>query len=99
MAIETMANVLKNILDADRHYMRDQETLEGWMFINHLALLWYYRLYQLIKTRDLLPKFSPQDLLLHLSEIRKIKIDQNWYLAEITSSTLKLLNQLDLHIT
>jgi transposase len=99
MAIETMANVLKNILDADRHYMRDEETLEGWMFINHLALLWYYRLYQLIKQKNLLPKFSPQDLLLHLSEIRKIKIDQNWYLAEITSSTLKLLNQLDLHIT
>lgn len=99
MAIETMANALKNILDADRHYMRDEESLEGWMFINHLALLWYYRLYQLIKQKDLLAQFSPQDLLLHLSEIRKIKIDQAWYLAEITSSTQKLLKQLDIHIT
>ena len=99
MAIETMANALKNILDADRHYMRDEEALEGWMFINHLALLWYYRLYQLIKQKDLLTQFSPQDLLLHLNEIRKIKIDQSWYLAEITSSTLKLLKQLGLHIT
>ena len=32
--VETMIDSLKNTVDADRTYMQNQVTLEGWMFIN-----------------------------------------------------------------
>ena len=40
--VETMIDSLKNIVDADRTYMQNQVTLEGWMFVNLIALKWYY---------------------------------------------------------
>ena len=52
--IEKVINVLKNFLNADRSYMRDEESLEGWMFINYIALMFYYKIYQLLLKYDLL---------------------------------------------
>ena len=36
--IEQMFDWLKNTLDADCSYMHSDESLQGWMFINHLTL-------------------------------------------------------------
>jgi transposase len=36
--VETMIDTLKNIVDADRTYMQNQTALEGWMFINLIAI-------------------------------------------------------------
>lgn len=99
ISVEVMANVFKNLLDADRSYMRNEQSLEGWMFINYIALFWYYKIYQLLNQHKLLSKYSPSDLLMHLAEIKKVKIDKLWHLAEITSTTDKLLKKLGLHIT
>jgi hypothetical protein len=35
---KTMIDALKNILDADRTYMQNEHALEGWMFVNLVAL-------------------------------------------------------------
>jgi len=32
-------------------------------------------------------------------EIRKVKINDKWYVAEITAKTQKLLDKINLHIT
>ncbi len=61
--IEVMIDAMKNILQADSSYMRDEAALEGWMFITFIALQWYYRIYQLLAEKQLLSKFSPRDLL------------------------------------
>jgi len=97
--IEVMIDAMKNILQADSSYMRDQTALEGWMFITFIALQWYYRIYNLLSEKQLLSKFSPQDLLIHLSEIKKVKINDSWHTAEITSKSRKLLELLNVHIT
>jgi hypothetical protein len=97
--IEVMIDAMKNILQADSSYMRDQTALEGWMFITFIALQWYYRIYKLLSEKLLLSKFSPQDLLIHLSEIRKVKINDSWHTAEITSKSRILLELLNVHIT
>jgi transposase len=99
MNIECAADTLKNLIQADRSYMRDDQALEGWMFINHLALAFFYKIHHLLNKHELLSKLSPKDLLIHLSEIKKIKLDHQWKLAEITFSTQKLLTKLNLHIT
>ena len=97
--IEIMIDAMKNVLKADSSYMRSQTTLEGWMFITFIALQWYYRIYKLLSEKQLLSKFSPQDLLMHLAEIKKVKINDSWHTAEITSKSQKLIEKLNIHIT
>jgi len=49
-----MFDAFKNVLNADRTYMRDDYQMEGWMFINFIALVFYYRLYRLLADNSLL---------------------------------------------
>ncbi len=97
--IEQMMDVFKNILEADNSYMQNEQALETWMFINHITLHWYYSIYQLLAKYELTGKYSPRDFILFLKEIRKVKINGKWYLAEITSKTEKLLEKLNIPIT
>ena len=36
--VETMIDTLKNVVDADRTCMQNEMALEGWMFVNMIAL-------------------------------------------------------------
>lgn len=92
--VETMIDALKNIVEADRTYMQNELALEGWMFINLIALKWYYALLNLLKKHDLNQKYSPMDFLQFLSEIKKVKINNQWHDAEIIKSTKELLRKL-----
>lgn len=97
--VETMFDSLKNVIEADRTYMQNEETLQGWMFINHLALIAYYKLYQTLLAHDKLSKFSVNALLQHLAEIRKVKINDQWVKAESIEATQKLLAALKIPVT
>jgi len=98
-AIEQMIDTLKNVLEADKTYMQNEQTLEGWSFINYLALHWYYKILNLLKEKEVNNKFSPHDFLIKLKEVRKVKINDKWYLAETTKKTLDLLTNLGINIT
>lgn len=95
MNIEQMFDSLKNLLDADSTYMQNEDTLQGWMFINHIALQWYQHLYITIAEKELTAKYSVKDLLEHLREIRKVLINNQWLDAETTKATQTLLKKLD----
>ena len=95
LEIETMFNALKNTLDADKTYMQGESQLETWFFINHIALQLYYRLFNRLKQAELLNKYSPQDILLHLSQVKKIKLNGVWKVAEINSKVQKIIKQLE----
>jgi hypothetical protein len=99
MEVETVFDSYKNLLEADRTYMQSDKSMEGWAFINHLATMLYYRVFNLLKTHDLLKSTSPSDLLLKLARINKIKINKCWILAEINSKTAKLIHKLNIHVT
>ncbi len=99
MDIEGMFKALKNILDADSSYMHSDESFIAWMFINHIGLMLYYRLYNLLTKKELLNNYSPKDLLLSLSLINKVRIKKSWHLSEITSKTDKLIKKLGLTVT
>ncbi|MCX6153801.1 MAG: transposase, partial [Candidatus Kapabacteria bacterium] len=94
-----MIDALKNVIDADRSYMQDEQALEAWMFINYIALHWYYKILNLLKLNNLNNKFSPYDLISFLKEIRKAKINDIWYLSEFTKKTQDLLQLLNIPIT
>ena len=74
-------------------------SLEGWMFINYLVLLAYLRILKLLVSKKLLSKVSIKDLLIHLSYIKKIRINGEWHQAEITNKTKKLFAKLGYAIT
>lgn len=98
MEVETMFDTLKNTLQSDTSYMHSKESFEAWMFINHIALLLYYRLYAQLKEAKLLKTYSPKDVLLRLSRIQKIHIKNSWETSEINSKTIKLVKQLGIPV-
>jgi hypothetical protein len=55
--------------------------MQGWMFVNFVAMLMYYRVYTELVSKKLLRKYSPQDVIIHLSRIEKLRIDGQWALS------------------
>lgn len=98
MEVETMFDTFKNTLQADASYMQSKEGFEAWVFINHIALLLYYRLLAHLKKADLLKKYSPKDILIRLTRIQKIHIKNSWVTSEVNAKTLKLLKTLELTV-
>ncbi|MGC8804393.1 MAG: hypothetical protein ACP5QD_00435, partial [Candidatus Ratteibacteria bacterium] len=97
--IEILFDTLKNVLQADRSYMRSNASLEAWIFINYLAIIYYYRIYQRLIKKDILDRYSVSDVILYLSKIRKVKVSNHWIDLEIPKPTKTLIEKLNLHIT
>ncbi len=98
-AVEQMIDVFKNTIDADRTYMQNEQSLEGWMFINYIALHWHYRIYHMLAKNELLAKYSPSDIVKILTEVRKVKVNNTWLNAESTKKTIDLIAKFEVHIT
>jgi len=99
VAIEQMIDTFKNTLKADKSYMRSDYSMEGWMFINYLSLVYYYKIYQQLMKKNLLKIYSPIDVLLYLSRYRRVKVSTHWVELEIPKQTRKLIEIFGLHIT
>ena len=79
--------------------MQNEKSLETWTFINHISLMINYKIYNLLREKNLLTKFSIADFLSHLKYIFKVKINGSWYLSESTKKTRQFLDAMGLHIT
>lgn len=96
VGIEQMFDSFKNTVEADRSYMRSDYSLEGWMFINYLSLVYYYKIYQVLIKKELLREYSPCDVLLYLSRYRRTKVSTHWIDLEIPKQTKKVMKIFDL---
>ena len=97
--IEIMFDGIKNVLSADRTYMQNEESLQGWMFVNHIALQWYYIIYNLLKQHNQLKRYSVRQFITHLYEIKKVRINNDWITEPITKVSTLMLQKLKIHIT
>ena len=97
--IEQSFDFLKSLLEQDKSYMQNDKSLETWAFINHIALLLCYKIYNLLKQRELISRYSIADFLAYLKYIHKVKIDGVWKTSEINKKTMKMIEKLGLHIT
>jgi transposase len=97
--IEQSFDFLKNLLEQDKSYMQNEKSLEAWAFINHIALLLNYKLYNSLRDSKKIKKYSIDELLSHLKYISKAKINDEWLTTEITRKTSDLLTDLNIHIT
>jgi len=96
--IEQAYDTFKNTLHADRTYMRDDFQLQGWMFINFIALILHYRIYSMLKSHDMLRKYSPKDVLEHLERISKLLIGEEWKISEVPKKSRTLIEGLEIPI-
>jgi hypothetical protein len=95
MDIEKAFDVFKNILEADKNYMREDKQLEGFLFISFIALQFYYRIYGKLIEKDLLKNYSVQDVIEYLKRIHLMKIGDKTQLAEIPKKSRQLLEKLE----
>jgi transposase len=98
MTIELLFDGMKNELEADHTYMQDEQTLQGWMFVNHITIQWYWYLYIELKEKGLLKKYSVNDYIRLLTDIKKIKINGSWHFNEITAYSARMMKKLGITI-
>lgn len=91
MAIEEMFDSMKNVLEADKTYMQNEDTLQGLMFVNHVALQFYQQIYLFLKDNDLNGKYSVKDFLTLLAHVRMVRVNGQWKQAETTAAVAKML--------
>ena len=94
--IEQLFDIFKNELEADKTYMHSIESLRGWMLINHLALIAYYKIYKLLKSSSLLDKYSVNDILENLYHISMVFVADKWRLQTISVKNEKLLRKINI---
>lgn len=78
--------------------MQNDDALEGWMFINHLALQVHHKIYALLKERKLLSQYSIRDFITFLSDIRKVKVNKEWVLEPLIDKQKKMVKDMGITI-
>jgi len=69
------------------------------MFINFISLIFYYKIYCLLADNQILKRYSPNDVLVHLSRIYKLKVQEKWITSEIPKKTKNITEKLNIPIT
>ncbi len=79
--------------------MQILQALEAWMFINMVALHWYYELRQKLIDTGLIKRFSPVDMIAMLQHLRSVYVDGEWRTAELTKKESDAIAALGVDIT
>ena len=80
--------------------MQNEDALQGWMFINHVAMQVTHDLFDKLKNKKMIKHHSTKDVILHLSQIRRVQVnDSDYYITEINKKTKTILSKLKISIT
>jgi len=90
--IEKLFDTYKNALQADTLYLQDNESVFGHVFISFLSLYAYTKIEMALKKADLLDKHSPKDLLLDLSKVYLVELNDCNIISEVPKK-LEVLEQ------
>lgn len=88
--IEKSFDILKNIIDSDKSYLRDNDTLNGYMFVNFISLYIYYNILNDLKERGISNKYSVKDILLLFSKIKVFNLNNKEVFGEVPKKVEKL---------
>ncbi len=97
--VEQEIDVLKTDLDALTSYMQDNDRLEGWMFVNFIALHIFYMIRRKIVEARLTDKLSTREAIRILCRQRIVRLDDKWQLAEASKKDRALLEALGVPVT
>ncbi|MCL4347388.1 MAG: hypothetical protein M1117_05690, partial [Candidatus Thermoplasmatota archaeon] len=88
----------RNTIHADRSYMRDDYQLNGWLFVNFIAMMLHCRIYNLLVSHRMLKKYSPMDVIEHLSRVQMLSVDGQWIMTDIQKKTREIIAQLEIPV-
>ncbi len=88
--IEQAFDAMKNEMENDKTYLRDDDSVRGYFFISFLSLYMYYSIFVLIRSADLTGKISVKDALLKFSRVYMIRSGKRDITSEIPASVEKL---------
>ena len=71
--IEDANDAYKNVMRKNASYLQDTNSYYGWLFINHITLLLYYRVYNKIKEKGMTSKYSVADV---IEQAKRITIQE-----------------------
>ncbi|MHB1440169.1 MAG: IS1634-like element ISFac6 family transposase, partial [Cuniculiplasma sp.] len=94
--VEEAFDVFKNLLQVDTPYLRDDDTLRGYVFASFISLVAYYRILKLLKSKKINTRISVKDALLQLSKIYLTDIGDRTITAEIPKKVRELAETLDM---
>ena len=97
--VEQEIDVLKTDLDALTSYMQDNDRLEGWMFINFIALHIFHMIRRRLVESNLTEKMSTREAIRILCRQRIARVNDEWRLAEASSKDKAQLEALGVPIT
>lgn len=96
--IETCFDALKNQLETDKTYLRDDDAVRGYFFVSFLALYLHYKILNILRRKKLTDKTSVNETLLELSKIYEIKTGKTTKLSTIPAKAEKLAKQIGLNL-
>lgn len=97
--VEYALDTLQNTLGGETTWMRSRESLQGFLFIMFIALHLYSQVLDHLKRKDLLKRYSVQDVLTYLSKVCVVELNGKDRLAEVTRQTRKVIDLLEVPIT
>jgi transposase len=97
-SIEVAFDALKNELENDKTYLRDDEAVRGYFFVSFLSLYMYYKVLNKLKEKKLSHKISVSDLLFELSKVYEIHFDKKKKFSEIPKKVEDLVEILGMDI-
>ena len=88
--VEESFDVFKNLLQTDTPYMRDDDSLRGYLFVSFISLIAYYRILSLLKKKGINDRISVKDAILQLSKIYLTDVGDRSILAEMPKKVREL---------
>jgi transposase len=97
-AVEKMFDSYKNVLNADRTFLRDDASIFGHVFIAFLYLYAYWRIENLIRKAGLLDRLCPADVLQEFSKVYKVDTGDRMMFSDIPKGVAELDRKLGTNI-
>lgn len=95
-AIEQFFKTYDNTLGYDSSYMRNDYSLEAWLFINHICMMMGMNAIEEISNIGEDKNISLDDLIITLRKIKATKIRDKWYLSRFTNHVKTLCEKLNI---
>ena len=96
--IEKMFDTYKTVLNADKLYLQDDESVFGHIFISFLSLYIHCAIEKMLKIAKLNHKITPIDLLQKFGKVYNLKVEDKNIITEVPKKVKELDELLELNI-
>jgi len=96
--VEKMFDTYKTVLNADKLYLQDDESVFGHVFIAFRSLYIHCKLEQLLKKAEINHKFTPIDLLFKYSKVYHLEMRGRGMITEVPKKVRDLDEALGIYM-